>query len=448
MVLRVRPGTLARLNAWLNDPDDPLWERPGPTERQARHDVVGTLLAVAAGLLGILLTKSMGGAVVEGEESWRAYAATAAIIAPLALRRRAPILVLTVASGLFLALSYLSPEASVQPAFQVSYFAALYTAVAWARDRRLLWIAMGLVLLTMALWVVVTFTTASGYAEIMADAEDADGPLPPLVATVLYTAVINLAYFGGAILIGRSSWRSALQRERLARQAQQITDQSAELARRAVVDERLRIARELHDVVAHHVSVIGVQAGAARKVLDRDPAAATGALRTIEDASRTAVTEMRSLLGVLRSDTLLPGADRAPEPDLGQIDALVAEHPRLDLTITRVEDRPGDLAQAPAPVALSLYRIVQESLANVERHSTARRVAVTLRTGTGQDGSWIEAEVVDDGAPRTGTAGSGYGLRGIRERVQLHGGEAEIGPRTTARGWRVRARLPLHRLAA
>ncbi|MFC5999775.1 sensor histidine kinase [Quadrisphaera sp. GCM10027208] len=447
MVLRMRPGSLARLNAWLNDPDDPLWERPGPTKRQQHNDVLGALVAVAAGLLGILLTKSMG-AVVEGEETWRAYVATAAMIAPLALRRRAPILVLTVASALFLGLSYLSPEASVQLAFQVSYFAALYTAVAWARDRRLLWIAMGLVLLTMALWVVVTFTAASGYAGLIADGEDADGPLPPVTAAVIYTAVVNLAYFGGAILIGRSSWRSALQRARLARQAQQIAEQSEELSRRAVVDERLRIARELHDVVAHHVSVIGVQAGAARKVRDRDPAAATRALRAIEDASRTAVAEMRSLLGVLRSDTLLPGAGRAPEPDLQQIDALVAEHSHLDVTVTRVEEHPGDLAQVPAPVALSLYRIVQESLANVERHSTARRVAVTLRTGTGPSGSWVEAEIVDDGVPRAGTAGSGYGLGGIRERVHLHGGEAEIGPRVTARGWRVRARLPIHRLAA
>ncbi|WP_127131901.1 sensor histidine kinase [Georgenia sp. SYP-B2076] len=443
-------GLPERLNAWLNDPVDPLWERPPPGPRQLRNDVVGAATFVALALLMTLLTKNMG-LRAEGEAAWRAYVAVGLMILPLALRRRFPLGVLVSSSAAFVALSYLSTEVAGQISFQVAYFAALYAAVAWARDRRLLWIAMGFVLLAMTLWIVITFTVTSGYAQMLKSYEEPRGPLPQLTAAVLYTAAVNLLYFGGAIAVGRTSWRGALRRERMAAQAERIREQADELARRAVVDERLRIARELHDVVAHHVSVIGVQAGAARKVLTRAPDAAAEALRTIEDASRTAVGEMRSLLGVLRSetDTVRGDGGRAPVPNLAELRGLVASHrrPGLDVELAAVEQRPGDLAGVTAPVALSLYRTAQESLSNVVRHSTATRAQVTVRTGGADGAGWAEVEVVDNGQPRPGTHGSGYGLRGIRERVHLHGGEAEIGPREQAAGWRVRVRLPLGRTA-
>ncbi|MFD1507334.1 sensor histidine kinase [Georgenia yuyongxinii] len=445
----VRVAVPERLNAWLNDPADPLWERPRPGLAQLRNDVVGmaAFLAVALGMT--LLTKNMG-LRAEGEAAWRAYVAVTVMILPLAVRRRFPLAVLVGSSVGFVVLSYLSTEMAGQLTFQVAYFAALYAAVAWARDRRLLWIAMGLVLLTMTLWLVIGFTVTSGYAEMLKAYEVPQGPLSQLTAAVLYTAAVNLLYFGGAIAVGRTSWRGALRRERMAAQAERIREQAAELARRAVMDERLRIARELHDVVAHHVSVIGVQAGAARKVLTRAPDAAAEALRTIEDASRSAVGEMRSLLGVLRSETdTVRGGDggRAPEPGLAELRDLVVSQarPGLAVELAAVEQRPGDLDGVPGPVALSLYRTAQESLANVVRHSTATRAQVTLRTGGADGAGWAEVEVVDDGQPRPGSAGSGYGLRGIRERVHLHGGEAEIGPRAQVFGWRVRVRLPLRR---
>ena len=458
----VRRGTVPeRLNAWLNDPAEPLWERPPPTPVQRRRDVYGALALAAIALVALLMAKSMS-EPPDGESTWHAYAAMCVMIAPLAVRRRFPLTVLLLSSVLFLVLSYAAPSAAYDVSFQAAYFAALYAAVAWAPDRRMLWIAMALVLLTMTLWLVITFTLASGYSEfVRAEEHDLAGPVAPLTAAVVYTAIINLAYFGGAIFAGRSSWRSALQRERLAEQAEHIRAQADELARRAVVDERLRIARELHDVVAHHVSVIGVQAGAARIVLTHDPDAASEALRTIERSSRQAVGDMRSLLGVLRSETetdRASGPHRAPEPGLADLDALATVHRTagLDVSVTVVEDA-GPLTDVPEPVALSLYRTVQESLANVARHSTARHVHVSVRTGVGAETSagtsdasgstsgserWVEVEVVDDGQTRAGTAGSGYGLRGIHERVQLHRGEAEIGPRRAGSGWRVRVRLP------
>jgi signal transduction histidine kinase len=451
-----RTDPVGRLDAWLNDSVDPLWERPGPRPAQVRRDVAGAGIFLLASLAMVLLTKNMG-MRIEGEETWRAYTAVALMILPLALRRRFPLGVALVSSALFVGLSYLSPEASMQLSFQAAYFAALYAAVAWARDRRLLWIVIALVLLAMVLWLVIGYTKSSMVESMFEGYESPEGPLGQLTAAVLYTSVINLAYFGGAIAVGRASWRAALQRQRLAAQGEQIREQSGELARRAVVDERLRIARELHDVVAHHVAVIGIQAGAARRVLGKNPDAATDALRTIEGSSRDAVAEMRSLLGVLRSETdLAPaGTDRAPEPDLADLRELAEGRTEAGLVVELncVEERPGDLEDVPGPLGLSIYRTVQESLANVARHSTATKALVTLRTGTDAESSagpgpgpaprWVEVEVIDDGRPRNGTEGSGFGLRGIRERVALHGGDAEIGPRRTVDGWRVRARFGL-----
>ncbi|PFG34786.1 sensor histidine kinase [Sanguibacter antarcticus] len=467
----VVPGAVAqhrtvteRLNSWLNDPAEPLWERPRPTRTEQRNDLYGALALAVVALVALVMSKSMSEAPAD-ESTWEAYAATVVMVAPLAVRRRFPLAVLLLSSALFLGLSYLAPSAAYTISFQVAYFAALYAAVAWAPERRMLWIAMGLVLLTMTLWLVITFTLASGYSDLLpAGVDDLAGPVAPLTAAVVYTSIVNLAYFGGAIAAGRASWRSALQRERLAQQADRIREQSDELARRAVVDERLRIARELHDVVAHHVSVIGVQAGAARTVLTRDPDAASDALRTIESSSRQAVGDMRSLLGVLRSetDTDRPsGPQRAPEPGLADLDELAEVHRAagLDVVVTVVEGA-GPVSAVPGPVSLSLFRTVQESLSNVARHSTARHVRLSVRTGSGPSLAqptdpatdpagtapvhpWVEVEVVDDGHPRSGTAGSGYGLRGIRERVHLHHGEAEIGPRQAGSGWRVRVRLPM-----
>ncbi|MFD1716984.1 sensor histidine kinase [Georgenia deserti] len=432
-----------RLTAWLNDPDDPLWERPGPTATQVRRDIAGAAILVLLGVGMTALTKSVG-MVVEDEETWRAYVAVPAMALPLATRRRFPVTTLLVASAMFVVLSLFSLEGSVQFLFQVTYFATLYSAVAWAPDRRLLWLALGLVLLAMGLWVVISYTGAASVSYYTDGSGQPNGPIDELTANVLYGTAMNVAFFGGAIVIGRNSWRAALQRSRLVDQTERVREQAGELARRAVVDERLRIARELHDVVAHHISVIGVQAGAARRVLGKDVDAATQALRTVETSSRDAVGEMRSLLGVLRSETEVE-RDRSPEPDLAGLEALAEEYrdSGLDVQLHRAEETRGDLDLVPAPLALSIYRTVQESLTNVVRHSTATQALVTLRTWSDgeADGAWVEAEIVDDGRPRTGTAGSGFGLRGIRERIALHGGEVEIGPRRTGDGWRVRARF-------
>ncbi len=448
-----RPPLAARVTAWLNDPEDPFWARPGPTAAQRRHDVLAALGFLLVALLASALVHSYAG-LAEEDQPWRFYLSTALIVAPLALRRRFPLPVVVASSALFLGLTYASPTAAMTLPFQGAYFAALYAAVAWSRDRQALWVAMSVVVGTMGLWLLGAFTVTNAYADFLTGLGEVDGPLPQLPSYAVFTLLVNAVYFGGAVLAGRASWRAALQQHRLAAQAQRIREQSQEIARRAVVDERLRIARELHDVVAHHVSVIGIQAGAARTVLDRDRDAAVTALRTIEGSSRTAVGELRQLLGVLRAEgeDADPGpgggtaaAARRPDPGLGDIPSLARLHADngLAVEVRTAEDVPGDLDDVPPALGLSVFRCAQESLSNVIRHSTATTASVTLRTGRGPGGRWFELEVLDDGSPRPGTAGTGFGLQGLRERVRLHGGEAEIGPRAGRPGWRVRARCPL-----
>ena len=188
------------------------------------------------------------------------------------------------------------------------------------------------------------------------------------------------------------------------------------------------------------MSVIGVQAAGARRVLDRDPAAAAGALGAIEESSREAVTQMRSLLGTLRD--IEAQARRRPRPTVRTparasptCRALVAGRATdaLRTSYAVVEDQPGAAGRLPATVGLALYRTAQEALANVTRHSTASDASVTLRVDEAGARPFAEVEVLDDGRLRDGTSGSGLGQLGIRERAASHRGEVEIGPRATAR---------------
>ena len=208
----------------------------------------------------------------------------------------------------------------------------------------------------------------------------------------------------------------------------------SEEARRAVSEEQARIARELHDVIAHSVSVIVVQAGAADDVFDTRPDQARAAIRSIESTGREALGELRRLLGAVRP---ADGAEPvAPQPGLERVDEL-AEPVRaggLDVVV-RHEGDPGPL---PAGVDLSAYRIVQEALTNTLRHARATRVEVVLRYG----GDELEVEVRDDGrAAPAQTAGGGRGLVGMRERASLVGGTLDAGS-LPGGGYRVRARLP------
>ena len=218
--------------------------------------------------------------------------------------------------------------------------------------------------------------------------------------------------------------------------------ESAELrredrARQAVLSERNRIARELHDVVAHHVSLMGVRAGAARTSLASDPAAAEEALLAIEDSSRQAVAELRELLGALRDGDDL--AELGPQPGLRELDELVAGYSTAGLDVRLAVD--GDTAAIDPLNGLTVYRVVEEALTNVTRHSDADRADVTV----GIDDATLRVRVVDPGPARGAPAvsGTGSGLIGMRERVLLTGGSIHTGP--IDEGFEISVEIPRRR---
>ena len=426
--------------------DDP-WMRPRP--EVSRRDVALAVVAAVLGLVSLELVRSVG--MLEGLSApvWAQVLATASGAALLVWRRRWPLTIATAAALHMFVVGVTMPPVMGQFTLQVIYFIAIYAAVAWSQDRRLMVMVVGAIVVAMFVWIAWQFLLGSGVQDILDEqgGTERTGLFGHVTAAVALTLLINVIYFGGAVIGGQLDWRAARQRAQLETASVTIAAQSEGLRHRAVTDERLRIARELHDVVGHHISVIGIQAAAARRVLDRDPEAAATALAAIEQSSRDGVTQMRSLLGTLRDpdDSEAETTNgRMPEPGVRDLPALVAERKAHGLATAYdvVESSPGAVERLPAPLGLAIYRVVQEALANVSRHSTARRASVVLRVD--EDGSrpHAEVEVLDDGRPRGRSSGSGLGHLGVRERAASQRGEVEIGPRPTG-GYRVRVRIPL-----
>ncbi|MEU0666468.1 sensor histidine kinase [Streptomyces lavendulocolor] len=246
--------------------------------------------------------------------------------------------------------------------------------------------------------------------------------LAPNAASALFVA-------GAAVAVGR--WqRNAEAQRRL-------------LAERAVSDERRRIARELHDIVAHHLTTMQLLAGGARANIDRSPEAAREALVALEGSGRTALREMRHLLDVLRAGDEIDeegdeGGTTAPQPGIGDLDRIVGDSRRAGLPTSLTTE--GDPRSLPPGVALTVFRVVQEALTNARKHAgDGAHVDVRVTCGARE----VRVDITDDG-PRTGrpvARGPGHGLMGMRERVALHGGTLRAGPEGP--GFAVRARLPL-----
>jgi signal transduction histidine kinase len=244
------------------------------------------------------------------------------------------------------------------------------------------------------------------------------------VSEIVFHWMVSTVAFGLGYFVRTYEHRAVAEAER----AVSAEQSSREQALQAVADERARIARELHDIVAHSVSVMVVQAGAAEKALD-DPDYVRAALGSIRTTGTSALSEMRRVVSLIRSDD--QPAELEPQPDLASLERLVAE---MDVPTTlRVEGTERGLS---AGVALSVFRIVQEALTNVRRHSGARSAEVCLRYGE----DCLEIDVSDDGAGAAVAAG-GNGLIGMRERVQMYGGTLAT---TTApgEGFRIHAVLP------
>ena len=233
---------------------------------------------------------------------------------------------------------------------------------------------------------------------------------------------------------GREMRRRRLELKTLRARTAELEQEREEKARLAAAEERARIARELHDVVAHSVSVMVVQAQAADRVLEGEQPAARELLGSIETTGRQALTELRRLLGLLRREE--QHAALAPQPSLRHLDGLVEQVRDAGLPVDLVVQ--GEPSQLSPGVDLSAYRIVQEGLTNALKHAGRARARVVVRYAPGE----LRLEVADDGDGNGDGGGAGRGLDGMRERVALYGGELESGP-LAGGGYVLRARLPL-----
>jgi signal transduction histidine kinase len=350
-----------------------------------------------------------------------AFAAVTAAItcAPVAIRRRAPLAAVLLASGGILwhiALNY--PEGTLPMAVLL----LTYTVGASSPMRRAV-VGLGGVYATLLL---LSVTDAPGLGTV--------------------DVVGNMAFFTGAWAVGVALRARRETIEVRVREAEKRADVERQRSARVLAEERLRIAQELHDVVAHSMSVIAVQAGVGAHVLADRPDQARAALEAISATSRGTLNEMRRLLGVLRDGD--GERAHAPAPGLADVQSLVDDVRSAGVPVTlNVE---GSSVSVNGGVELSAYRVVQEALTNVIKHAgTPSRVDVNVQYLPGS----LAVEVVDDGrgaaavahgnggSADNGSAGSGHGLLGMRERVELWGGELTVGP-VSGGGYRVKALLP------
>ena len=339
-----------------------------------------------------------------------AYALVAAAFLPLVLRRKFPLTVLAITTVMAAMYQFLNLQPSL---IFLAPLIALYT-VGTLQERRMLLIAGTL---AAALTLAVS--------------------LPAWGNTSFWTETLRIvSMFGVAAALGDATRNRRAYVAEVERRAVDAEQSREEEASRRVDEERLRIARELHDVTAHSLSIIAVQSGAAAHVMDSDPTAAREALEAIRRTSKDALDELRAMLGVLRA----PGdaeAPLAPVPGLARLGDLVTPLTAAGYVVT--SDVETDLGDVPAVVELSAYRIIQESLTNVVRHAGVCSVRLVLRR---EDDALVIA-VDDDGhSEQLADVGRGHGINGMRERVTALGGTFEA-TALLGGGFHVGARLPL-----
>ena len=341
------------------------------------------------------------------------------ITLPLAWRRRFPLVAaMLVVAGFLIESAVLEwPEQSIT---LLTGSVALYSAALYGRHRVRTWV------LALCLTAILSRVVRDLFF---------NGAVQPFARSffLAYNAVVlALPWALGAAV--RSLREGKAQ---LAERAIELQREREENARQAVFAERVRIARELHDVVAHHVSVMGIQAGAARRVMDRQPERVADALASIEASSREAVGELHRLLGFLRRSGETD--EIAPQPRFAELPDLIAQASQGPLAVHLAID--GEPQPIPPTLEVSVYRIIQEALTNTRKHSAGRTANVRLNYTE----SGLEVEVVNDGPCQAGPAdagSSGHGLIGMRERAGLHGGHVSAGPLPDG-GFAVLATFPL-----
>lgn len=389
----------------------PTGRLPRATPRSRAFDAASALVLAAGSIHYVLIMNRVGPADWTGSGLLVPLAA-----APLALRRRFPLAVLWTV----MAVTPLIMRDSQDIAFYagVVCLVAVYSAAAHCVHR-----VLTLVSLPVAAAVLVVLFTNAKLPHFP------NGVVAVLVLIPVFAAAYEIRMWRHRVEEGRARL-SALEREQL------------EALDRAVELERARIARELHDVVTHNVSVMVIQAGAARKIMDVDPDQAREALLAVESGGRAAMSELRQVMGLLTTDAEGPGGDAAaaltPQPGLNRLETLVAgvrqSGMAVELTVT------GQPRPVPPGVELAAYRVVQEALTNTVKHASGASAEVVVAYAADR----LRVEVADTGGRPSASAstGNGRGLIGLRERLAVYGGTLQTGPRPRG-GFRVTALVPL-----
>ena len=385
----------------------PLTQRLSLRLRAANPWVIDSLLATAF-LVIVLVTHLVptDKAVKYHDPNLASVLLTIGVAVPYYFRRHAPLAVLLISEVCVVALTIGDYRTGAAPAVLL---VGLYTVAAWCdvRDRA---IGAGAMVIGLVVVAVVGIPGVSG------------------VASAQIFVPFTAAYLFGSTMRNRR-----LYLEQLEARSRALERERDEETRRALAEERLRIAQELHDVVAHSMGVIAVQAGMGAHVIDSEPGEAKKALEAILQTSRSNLGEMRRMLGVLREDE---GTSYVPAPGLADLDRLVRDVASAGLHAqVRVE---GISTELPPGVDFTAYRIVQEALTNVLKHAGPATATVII----GYEGTALRLEILDDGCGVNGRATpGGHGLVGMRERVGVYGGSFEAGPRIVG-GFRVAVRLP------
>jgi len=377
-------------------------------DRPRRPPLVDVALAVAFTVAALAITTAIGNDDRE-QQNLDAFGIALVVVAgaSLAWRRVSPVIVLivsTIALSIYALVDYQGGPVYLAPMI------AVYTMA--SRDGR---------------------RRAIPYAIGAAAALFAGAFVHTLENGTFVTHLLYLGWVVGAVLVGDAVHNRREYLIGLEERARHLEETREEEARRRVAEERLRIARDLHDVVAHSLASINIQSGAGLHVINRHPDQASDALAAIKHASKEALDELRATLDMLRDDGEAP---RAPTPGLGDLAMLTSGAERAGIPVDVSVS--GPVRHLPPAVELTAYRIIQESLTNVMRHAGPAHACVSITYAPAA----VDIEVVDDGtgSARVRTA-NGHGIRGMRERAAIVGGRVEAGPRADG-GYRVRAHLP------
>ncbi|WP_265445248.1 sensor histidine kinase [Flexivirga meconopsidis] len=403
------------------------WRRPFPSHWFAR-DLLFAGCCLVVGLVDIESELSLG--LLPGQHVGFEVGTVlplAIACASLAVRRAAPEVAVCVAAAVWLITAEVSPGLSGAVSLQFVYLAVFYSAIAWAPQHNRALQVVCAALVVIGCWNIWKLLPSG-------QPVPSRGPWSGEMSRIIYTVVINGIYFAVAIGIGVLSWRAARREAQLSAQTSTIARQALALQDNAVNQERLRLARDLHDVHAQHIWEISLHAARVRQLRERD-ADVGPALQDLDEATRQSAEQLRNVVVALRHTS-----EQTPEelPGLGDLPALAESFCAEELRV--VLDAAGVTHAVPSALEVSVYRVVQESLSNVRSHSTADTVRVTVFTGAAGRNAHVDLVVQDNGRPRPGTGGTGAGLIGVRERVQAHGGTAQIG--VVDEGFEVRIKLP------